>query len=222
VTTVVLAASLGTTSELWEGQLPALTGYRVVLCEHPNERTIEACAEDVLQRVDADRFAFVGVSLGGAIGMQLALDAPDRVDRLVLSCTSARFNTPEFWEQRAATVRAQGVESIADVVLQRWFTPEFPDVRRYREMLTTTPAEKYARCCEALRDWDARGKLGAVDAPTLVVAGADDPATPPADAEAIAAEIPDSRLVVLERARHLANVERPAEFNAALTEHLAV
>jgi len=106
-------------------------------------------------------------------------------------------------------------------VLERWFTPEFPDVRRYREMLVSTPAEGYARCCEALRDWDARGRLGAVRAPTLAVAGADDPSTPPAQLEAIAGEIEGARLVVLDGARHLANVERAAEFNDALVAHLA-
>ena len=132
-----------------------------------------------------------------------------------------RFATPEFWEDRAATVRSEGVEAIADAVLERWFTPGFADLRRYREMLVSTPAEGYARCCEALRDWDARGTLGAVRAPTLVVAGADDPSTPPADLEAIAAEIPGARLHVIDGARHLVNVERPDEFNDVLLAHFA-
>jgi 3-oxoadipate enol-lactonase len=105
-------------------------------------------------------------------------------------------------------------------VLERWFAPEFADVRRYRDMLVSTPAEGYARCCEALRDWDVRGQLRDVGLPTLVIAGADDPSTPPVDLEAIAGEIPAARLVVLDGARHLANVERPDQFNAALLEFL--
>jgi pimeloyl-ACP methyl ester carboxylesterase len=148
--------------------------------------------------------------------MRIALDAPERLDRLILCCTSMRFSTPDFWEERARVVREQGVAAIAEVVLERWFTPEFPDVRRYRHMLVSTPAEGYARCCEAVRDWDVRGTLGDVSAPTLAIAGADDPSTPPAELEAIVAEIPDARLVLLDRARHLANVERADEFNAAL------
>ena len=83
-----------------------------------------------------------------------------------------------------------------------------------------TPQEGYARCCEALREWDVRGHLDAVRAPTLVIAAADDPSTPPDGLEAIAAEIPDSRLVVIEDARHLVNVERADEVNAALLEFL--
>jgi 3-oxoadipate enol-lactonase len=211
--TVVLCGSLGTTPEIWKGQLAALAGRDVVLCDHPRERSIEVCARDVLGMVDAERFDFVGVSLGGAIGMRLALDVPKRIERLVLSCTSARFATPEFWEARAATVRSDGVEAIADAVVERWFTPDFADVRRYRDMLVATPAETYARCCEALRDWDARGTLGEIRAATLVVAGAEDPATPVADLQAIADEIPGAELVILDRARHLANVERAEEFN---------
>jgi 3-oxoadipate enol-lactonase len=93
-------------------------------------------------------------------------------------------------------------------------------VRRYREMLLSIPAEGYARCCEAVRDWDARGTLGAVQAPTLAIAGADDPSTPPADLEAIVDEIPNARLVVLDGARHLANAEHAAAFNDALLAHL--
>jgi pimeloyl-ACP methyl ester carboxylesterase len=87
-------------------------------------------------------------------------------------------------------------------------------------MLVATPQEGYARCCEALREWDARGRLGAVRAQTLVLAASDDPSTPPEWLEAIAAEIPDARLVVVDGARHLVNVERPAEVNEALVSFL--
>ena len=222
---VVLHGSLGTTSEMWAAQLPLLADrFEVVRCEHPAERSIEAMSHGVVRLIDGlghDRVAFVGVSLGGAVGMRLALDAPERLDSLVLACTSARFGTPELWEERAAAVRAHGVEAVADAVLERWFTPEFPDLRRYRQMLVSTPAEAYAQCCEALRDWDVRGALGSIRTPTLVVAGAEDPATPVADLEALAGEIPGAGLVVLERARHLANVERAGEFNDALLAHLA-
>jgi 3-oxoadipate enol-lactonase len=230
---VLLSGSLGSTLEMWETQLPALVeDFRVLRYDHPGHggsalpetRTIEAFARDVVALLDdlgVERVSFCGLSLGGAVGMQVALIAPDRLDRLVLCCTSMRFATTEFWEERIAAVRSGGVEAVADVVLERWFTPELPHVRRYREMLVSTPAEGYARCCEALRAWDARGKLAAVGTPTLAIAGSDDRSTPPAQLEAIAAEIDGARLVVIDRARHLANVERADEFNDALLGHLA-
>jgi 3-oxoadipate enol-lactonase len=219
----VLFGALGTTPEMWEGQLPALEEFEVVCCDHPDEPTIDAMALGVVRRLDAlglHRVSFCGVSLGAAVGMLLALTHPERIDRLVLACTSRRFATPESWDRRAATVRAQGLEAIVDAQLERWFTPEFPDMRRYRQMLLSIPTEAYTRCCEALRDWDVRGALGAIPAPTLVVAGADDPAVPVGEMRAIAEEIPQSTLHVLERARHLANVERAREFNEALSAHM--
>jgi 3-oxoadipate enol-lactonase len=229
---VVLAGSLGSTLEMWDAQVPALVErFFVLRYDHPGHggsplldvRGVEGLAREVVALLDElglDRVSFCGLSLGGAVGMRLALDVPERLERLVLCATSRRFATSDFWDERARVVREQGVEAIADVVLDRWFTSEFEDVRRYREMLVSTPAEGYARCCEALRDWDVRGQLGGIRIPTLVVAGADDPSTPLADLEAIAEELPDARLVVLDGARHLVNVERVDEVNAALAEFL--
>jgi 3-oxoadipate enol-lactonase len=229
---VVLLGSLGSTLDMWNAQVPALAErFRVLRVDHPGHggspllyvRSVEGITQDVVALLDElrlDRVSFCGLSLGGAVGMRLALDAPERLDRLVLCSTSMRFATPDFWEERARVVREQGVEAIADLVLERWFTPDFADVRRYRDMLVSTPAEGYARCCEALRDWDVCGTLGAVGLPTLVVAGADDPSTPPADLEAIAGEIPGARLIVLDRARHLVNVERADDLNADLLSFL--
>jgi 3-oxoadipate enol-lactonase len=229
---VVLAGSLGSTLAMWDPQVPALAErFRVLRYDHPGHggspplsvRSVHGMAQEVVALLDAlnlARVSFCGLSLGGAVAMRLALDAPERLERLVLCSTSMRFATPDFWEERARIVREQGVEAIADVVLERWFTPEFEDVRRYRQMLVSTPADGYARCCEALREWDVRGKLAETGVPTLVVAGEDDPSTPLADLEAIAGEIPGARLVVLDRARHLANVERADQFNAAVLSFL--
>jgi len=110
--------------------------------------------------------------------------------------------------------------TVADIVLERWFTPGFRDVQRYRDMLLSTDAEGYVGCCIALRDWDARGRLGGVKAPTLAIAGADDPSTPPHDLRAIVDEIPGAQLLVIEKARHLVNAERADEFNDAVLAHL--
>jgi 3-oxoadipate enol-lactonase len=229
---VVLAGSLGSTLEMWDAQVPALAEqFRVLRYDHPGHggspllyvRSVEGLAAGVLALLDElgiDRVSFCGLSLGGAVGMRLALDAPERLDRLVLCSTSMRFATADFWEERARLAREEGMEAIAETALGRWFTPEFADVRRYREMLVSIPAEGYARCCEAVRDYDVRGKLGAIRLPTLVIAADEDPSTPVADLEAIARETPGARLVVLERARHLANVERAEEFNSAVLSFL--
>ena len=119
---------------------------------------------------------------------------------------------------RAALVRQEGLEAIVDAVLARWFTAGVPT--GYREMFLSTDRESYARCCDALASWDARDELARIDTPTLCVAGADDPSTPPEHLESIARAIPRARLETIARARHLANVERADEFNRLLTEFL--
>jgi 3-oxoadipate enol-lactonase len=231
MSTVVLCGSLGSSAAMWDAQVPVLehADLDVVRVEHPGHggTPVEAVADvadlarRVLARVEAERFSFVGLSLGGAVGMRLALDAPERIDRLVLLCTSASFAPAEMWRERAALVRADGLEPLVDTVLARWFTPALPDVRRFREMFLATDPEGYARCCDALAAWDARDELERIEAPTLCVAGADDPSTPPAELEAIASPIPRARLEVVEGARHLANAERPDEVNRLLLEHLS-
>lgn len=235
---LVLSNSLGTTQELWERQLPGLTErLRVLTYDHPGHGssplpeqpcTVEALARGLLARLDElglGRVSFGGVSLGGMVGMALALDAPERVERLVLSCTSACLGPPESWAERARIVRAEGMDAIADTVVGRWFTPELardePElVARFRASLVATPPEGYARCCEAIGAWDARERISAISVPTLVVAGAEDPATPVEHAELITARIHGARLLVLERAAHLANVERAETFTRAALEHL--
>jgi 3-oxoadipate enol-lactonase len=161
------------------------------------------------------------------VGMALAFEAPERVDRLVLCCTAAYLGPPEGWHDRARLVRAGGTAAIAERVLERWFTQRFRDespatVGRFREMLEATPSDGYAACCEAIASWDARTSLGAIHVPTLVIAGADDVATPPEDGGFLAESIPAAELVILPGAAHLANVEQPEAFNQALLGHLSV
>jgi 3-oxoadipate enol-lactonase len=235
---LVLASSLGTTQELWDRQLPAFAErFRVVTFDHPGhgssplpERpwTVESFARDVLGLLDElglERVSLCGVSLGGMVGMALALEAPERVDRLVLSCTSAYLGPPDAWFERANVVRAEGMEAVVDAVVGRWFTPDLArddtaTVTHFRALLAATPPEGYARGCEAVGVWDARDRIAAIAAPTLVVAGADDPATPVEHGQLIAEQIPGARLLVLEHAAHLANIERHEAFTRAALEHL--
>lgn len=225
--TIVLCGSLGLSAEVWEHQAPVLAGREVVFVEHPGHggapvsevRDVGDLAARALESV-AGSFTFVGLSLGGAVGMRLALDVPDRLRKLVLVCTSRQFGEPTQWIRRAATVREQGLEAVVDAVLERWFTPSFAELSRYRERFLATDREGYARCCEALATWDVTGALAAVRAPTLVIAGEHDPSAPPAEAGEIAASIPGARLEVILRAKHLAPVEFADDFNRLLEAYL--
>ena len=232
---VVLAGSLGTTHAMWDEQAAVLAGeFRVVRYDHrghggspapPGPYTIDGLADDVLALLDAleiERAAFVGLSLGGAVAMATALRAPDRIERLALCSTAARFGPPEGWVERAATVRERGVEAVAPAVLERWLTPAAPAAMRERleAMLLATNPESYAACCEAIAGHDVRGRLGGLRLPVLAIAGGDDPATPPDWLEAVAGEVPGARLHVIDGARHIANVEFAPAFTRTLAAFL--
>jgi 3-oxoadipate enol-lactonase len=222
---VVLSNALGTNRHLWDAQVAALAPHvRVLQYEHGVRSSVDELGGDVMRLLDdegVERASFCGVSLGGAVGMWLAAHAPERVDRLVLACTSARFDGADSYRDRAVRVRAEGTAPFVDATLDRWFTPRFRDRDRFRAMLLDAPRDAYAACCEAVAAWDFRDRLGEIAAPTVVVAGAEDPSTPPEHAERIVEGIPDARLIVLDEAAHLANVEQADRFNAVLLEELA-
>lgn len=235
---LVMANSLGTTLRMWDEQAPALRErFRLLRYDHRGHGdspvpsgpyTIEDLGRDVLallDRLEVGRASFCGLSIGGMVGMWLASEAPERIESLVLCCTAARFAPPDAWETRARTVREGGVDAIAEAVLERWFTPAFRASHQETlewagRMLRETPAEGYAGCCEAIRDADLRSRLGVISAPTLVIGGADDPAAPVDQAELIHDSIPGARLLVVDRAAHLANVEQPEAITRAVLEHL--
>ena len=237
---LVLSNSLGTTMAMWDPQLGPLSANRRVLRYDRRGHgaspvpdgpyAIDDLGRDLLALLDAlgiERVDFCGLSLGGMVGMWLASEAPERVDRLVLCSTSALLGPPEQWTERAATVRERGMDAIVEAGLERWLTADFraarPDVaRRMGDMLRSAPPEGYAACCEAIRDLDLRERLGAITAPTLLIAGADDPSTPPAHLERIRAGVPGARLAVLEHAAHLLNVEHPDVVTGAILAHLGV
>lgn len=231
---LVLSSSLGTTHEMWDAQVAAFSAaHRVLRYDRrghgrsPVPRgpySIDDLGNDVLELLDeltVERVTFCGLSLGGCEAMWLAANAPERVERLVLCCTDPWFGAPEPWQERAATVRAEGVAAIAEAALGRWFTPAFhaehPDaVERFRAMLTGTPVEGYAACCEAIAGLDLRPDLARVVAPTLVVTGAGDPSVTAEAGKALAAAIGAVRHVTLDACAHLANVEQPGAFDEAV------
>ena len=217
--TLVLLGALGTTPEMWSPQLPDLPD--VVTYDYPTPDgpiSLDELGNAVLAKLD-ERASLCGLSLGGMVAMWIACRAPERVERLVLACTSARFGPPERWTARAATVRAEGMEAIADAQLDRWFTPAFPEREHYRQLFVSMPAEAYARYCDLLAVADLRDELHAIRAPTLVIAGEQDPAVAPEDPVLLAERIPDATLVTIPGA-HLANVEQPAAFTRAVLGHL--
>jgi 3-oxoadipate enol-lactonase len=235
---VVLGPSIGTTLAMWEPQVEALAQrWRVVRFDTRGHGgspvtkgpyTVEDLADDVLALVDelgVDQFAYAGNSLGGTIGQQLAADHPDRVRSLVLCCTAAKIGESTGWHERAERVRAEGTDWLVDVSRDRWFHPDFQarspqQVDALLTGLRETPVEGYAACCEALAEFDGRSRLEEIQAPTLVVAGESDPATPPDLGAEMTDGIPDSELLVVARAAHLAGVERPDVVTPAIVRHL--
>jgi 3-oxoadipate enol-lactonase len=172
------------------------------------------------------RAHYCGLSLGGMVGMWLGVHAPERIDRLVLLCTAARLSAPEAYADRARAVRAAAAtEPIVDAVLDRWLTPAFaarrPDVQsRLRATLVATSPEGYAGCCEAISEMDLRDEIGAISAPTLIISGAQDPATPVSQQAEIAAAIPGARHEIVEPAAHLAAVEQSARITELIGAHI--
>ena len=223
---VAFTGSLGTDLTFWRPQSDRLSEhYRTLRYEirghgasevPPGPYSMSDLGSDLialLDRLEIERVLLCGLSIGGMISMWAAANAPERVNRVVLCCTSAKLGPPETWHERAATVRAEGVGAVADAVLGRWFTPQFaaarPDViDRMRRILTATSPEGYAGCCEAIAEMDLTPDLPLIAAPTLVIAGEDDPSTPPEHGRLIADLIPGAGFEVVSPAAHLATIER--------------
>jgi 3-oxoadipate enol-lactonase / 4-carboxymuconolactone decarboxylase len=234
---VVLANSLGTSLEMWDPQLATLSQhFRILRYDqrgHGGSPTPDGpysladLGTDVLELLDHHgmrKVSFVGLSLGGMVGMWLAAHHGDRVDRLVLCCTAPWFPT-EPWLSRAAKVRSEGTGSLETMLLERWFTPrtlsEQPEVcQGFGETLAAVSDEGYASCCDAIATMDLRPDLARIEAPTMLVFGALDPATPPETGELIRQGIDGAGLVVVPQASHLANVEQPGAVTRAVMNHL--
>jgi 3-oxoadipate enol-lactonase len=195
----------------------------------PGPYTIAELGTDVLgllDRYDLEQVAYCGVSLGGMVGMWLAANAPERITRLGLCCTSAYMPPASMWTERAATARTEGLAALVQATTGRWFTPAFvqqhpEEVEPVAAMFTGTNPEGYAGCAEAIAAMDQRSSVEAITAPTLVIAGADDPSTPPWHGAQLARAIPGAALTVVRGTAHLANYQTPGAVTAALATHLA-
>jgi 3-oxoadipate enol-lactonase len=234
---LMLSNSLGTDVSMWAPQVPAFSKrFRVVRYDTrghgasgvtPGPYTIEQLARDavaLLDRLGIERAHFCGLSKGGMIGMWLGINAPQRINKLVLCNTSACIGAPELWNARIENVRKGGMEAIATAVLQRWFTPAFHErapgtIEAMRRTLVATPPDGYIACCAAVRDMDQRAAIARIGAPTLVIAGSQDAATPPADGRFLAETIPGAKYVELEAA-HISNIEVVDGFTDAVLRFL--
>ncbi|MCX2182813.1 3-oxoadipate enol-lactonase [Streptomyces sp. SKN60] len=233
---LILGPSLGTSTALWDAVAPELAAtHRVIRWDLPGHggspagligpgATVADLARLVLDLADtlgADRFSYAGVSLGGAVGLHLAAHHRERLDRLAVLCSSAHFGGAEPWLARAADVRRDGLARLADTAEARWFTPGFTVPRLVEDHRAADPAA-YAACCDALAAFDLRDRLAAIAAPTLLIAGREDPATPPAHLREIADAVPGAALTELPGASHLAPAEQPAAVTAALRAHFGM
>lgn len=233
--TVVFANSLGTDLRLWDALLPLLpAGLRIIrydkrghgLSDAGDATDIAGLAEDAAALIEAEatgRVIFVGLSIGGLIGQQLAAARPDLVRALVLSNTAAQIGTAQSWNDRITAVRTGGIAPIAEAVLERWFAAPFratPELALWRNMLTRTPAEGYANACAAIAAADLTAQTAALRLPVLAIAGAEDGATPPDLVAATAALIPGAAFHAIPDTGHLPPVEAPAAYAALLNPFL--
>jgi 3-oxoadipate enol-lactonase len=234
--TVVLSHALGCDLTMWDGLANQLAAdCRVIAYDHRGHGSSDApgglyamaeLADDaarLLRELDTGPVVWVGLSMGGMVGQELALRHPALVRALVLANTTSGY--PEaaraVWEQRIATVREQGIEGIADAVMARYFHDGYRadksgTVARYRRRLVTTDAAGYVGCCNAVGQVDTTARLGQIAAPALVIAGELDQGTPVAMAQTLAEGIPGASLTVLKDASHLSAIEQPEAFNAAV------
>jgi len=237
---VVLSHSLASSMVMWEPQLAMLASdFRVLRYDMrghgesdatKGEYSLEMLGQDVIGLLDAlkiEKAHFVGLSIGGMIGQGLGLDHADRLLSLTLCDTAPILpqDARPLFQERMDLARSQGMASLVEGTLARWFTPPFlaqdpPMVDRIRAQIEATPVDGFIGCSHAIMDLDYIDRLAGIDLDTLIIVGEEDPGTPVAAAEAIHAKIPDSHLKVLPSAMHLCNIEQVEAFNTALLKFL--
>jgi 3-oxoadipate enol-lactonase len=233
---LALSHSLGCDHSMWAPQMPELLEHFQVLRYDARghgasevaagDYTLGQFGQDVLglaDRLGLKTFAFCGISMGGAVGQWLAINAPQRLTRLVLANTSPKFGTPDVWNARIKAVQEGGMAAIIDATIQRFFSGDQQEsawAQSTRRVLLGTDPKGYAACCSALRDADTRAELGKISVPTLVIGGDQDPSTPwEGNGSMLVRDIPRAKAFRLQTA-HLSNLEQPRAFTAAVLDFL--
>jgi len=234
---LLLSNGLAADLSMWDAQIPFLAAhYRTLRYDNRGHGdtaaslgpySIDLLASDVVDLLDQlaiGQVHFIGMSLGGNVGWMLAASYPERIASLVL-CDTPIEAVPEVWATRITTALARGMEPLVEPTLERWLTASFraasPAVtEQMRQMIRRTSPVGYAGCAAAIQSMRLTPLLPHIKAPTLVIVGEADPATPPAMAERLAASIPGAELVVIKRAAHLPNIEQPEAFNSAIGDFL--
>lgn len=235
---IIFSNSLGTTHRMWDAVVAELsTEFRCIRYDtrgHGQSTRARApfeiadLAGDVIAILDnlkVRQAHFVGLSLGGMTGQALAHDHGERLRSLVLMATSAFMPPPSAWLERAARVRSEGMASILEATLPRWFTPAFREshagwVRKIADELISLHADGYAACCEAIAAMDLRPLLSGLNVPTAILAGVEDPATPVSMLEELHQKIPRSKLTLVRNAAHLLAVEQHEEAARQIRKHI--
>jgi len=233
---LVLSHSLGCNHSMWAPQMPSLLDHFQVLrydtrghgasAVPAGDYTLDQFGQDVLalaDKLNLAKFAFCGLSMRGAVGHWLAINAPQRLTRLALANTSPKFGTPDVWNARRKAVLEGGMQAIVDAIMQRFFSADKQEstwAQSIRAVLLGTDPKGYASCCAALRDADTRTSLSKISVPTLVIGGDEDPSTPwEGNGSILARDIPRAKAFRLQTA-HLSNLEEPRAFTAAVLDFL--
>lgn len=225
---LVFVNSLGTDSRIWHNELPKLAEHCTILTYDKRGHGLSGLGNPpysiadhvsdlaaLLDHLRLSRVIVCGLSVGGLIAQGLYASRPDLVKALVLSNTAHKIGTAEIWNERIAAVEGQGIASILDAIMERWFTPAFrrpenPAYQAYRNMLVRQPALGYSGTCAAIRDADFTEAAGRIAVPVLCIAGSEDGSTPPDLVKSLASLIPGARYEVIEDAAHIPCVEAPA------------
>ena len=237
-TPLVFINSLGTDLRIWDAVAPHFAanhrlirydkrGHGLSDCPAP-PYTIRQHATDLAELLNVlhvERVCLVGISVGGMIAMDFAMQHPQWVEKLVLCDTAPQIGTSVMWTARIEALHVHGLPNLGEPILSRWFSPEFaadqPDAYRgYYHMLTRTPADGYVGTCEAIRNADLWPDVANIQASTLVLCGAEDLATPPAQAQQLAAALPNATYTVIDGAAHLPCIEQPEVMAAAIADFL--
>lgn len=235
---LLFANSIGTSLHIWDAVVPHLSQrYRILRYDMRGHGltqvtpvsgdagySMDLLADDAAGLLDAlgiVRVHVCGLSIGGMMAQRLAVKATARVHGLILCDTAGVIGPPSVWTDRIAAIRARGMAAIADGVMARWFTQAFRDgrpdqIRGYTAMVARTTEDGYVGCAMAIRDADLRAANAAIAAPTLVICGEHDVATPPDAARELAASIPGAEFKLLPGAAHIPGVEKPAELAALI------